>query len=261
MSVKKSNRGRSPVAYMDHAYRVEENVIKYVLSDFGTTRSYRDLRTFFNRAKMSDEDKELFEKMAEKYHITVEASYPEYIFDYFRKCILETCRDLISLISKAHGMYPNSVYEFNVRRQYQTDAINACYDMKHMLQIAINLFKSNHLEKFVPLINDIDKEIEYLKMWRKDSNKLKKACYDNDERYKVASMKRVEKEMEKQQMRDDIFLARILHISNIRYDQLRNNMSTAVVTMDEFGRPRSNCIMPAIWYETPDGKIKNFGIC
>lgn len=34
MSVKKSNRGKSPVAYMYHAYRVEENVIKYILSDF-----------------------------------------------------------------------------------------------------------------------------------------------------------------------------------------------------------------------------------
>lgn len=65
---------------------------------------------------MSSDDKERFKELVDKYHLELETSYPEYIFCYFRESILEHCKEMISLISKAHTMYPNSAYEFNVRR-------------------------------------------------------------------------------------------------------------------------------------------------
>lgn len=261
MSVPKGKRTVSDVIYFSHAYKVEERVIKYILADFGTTKSYRDLHVFAHKAKMSIEDKKRFKELVDKYHLELETSYPEYIFCYFRECILENCKNLISLISKAHTMYPNSAYEFNIRRQYQTDAISACYDMKHMMQIAIQLFNSNNLEKFVPIINDIDKEIEYLKTWRKDCNKFKKNCYENDERYRIAAVKRVEKQIEKQKERDDSFLARVIGVSNINRGYLIENMKKAEIYIDEFGRPKSNIVVPAIFYLSEDGKkIRNIGI-
>lgn len=259
MSVPKNKRTISEVAFFDQAYKVEENVIKYVLSDFGTTMRYRDLNVFTFKAKMDPDDKEAFKEMVDKYHLNVESSYPEYIFDYYRKCILEQCSELISLISKAYTMYPNSAFEFNTKRQYQTDAISVCYDMKHTLQIAIKLFNSNHLEKFVPIVNDIDKEIELLKTWRKDSNKFKKNCYENDERYRVAAAVRVEKQKEKQKISDEAFLSKVINAS-INRGYIINNIKTAQITMDEFGRPRSDRVVPAIYYMNKDGKIGNIGI-
>ena len=105
MSVPKGRRTISEVSYFSFAYRVTEKVIKYILSDFGTTKTYRDLHVFTNKAKMSHEDKELFEELASKYKLDVETSYPEYIFSYFRKSILANCRELISLKSQIKGTY------------------------------------------------------------------------------------------------------------------------------------------------------------
>ena len=261
MSVPKGKRSTSEIIYFHHAYTVMEKVVKYILSDFGTTKTYRDLHVFAYKAKMSSDDKEKFKELVEKYHLELETSYPEYIFCYFRESILEHCKEMISLISKAHTMYPNSAYEFNVRRQYQTDAISACYDMKHLMQIAIKIFNSNNLEKFVPIVNDIDKEIEYLKTWRKDCNKFKKTCYDNDERNKIAAAKRVEKQMEKQREPDDSFLARVINISKINKNQLVDNMKKATFFTDEFGRIKSSVMVPAVYYLDKDNKkIKNIGI-
>ena len=158
-------------------------------------------------------------------------------------------------------MYPNSAYEFNMRRQYQTDAISACYDMKHLMQIAIKIFNSNNLEKFVPIVNDIDKEIEYLKTWRKDCNKFKKTCYDNDERNRIAAAKRVEKQMEKQREPDDSFLARVINVSKINKNQLVDNMKKVAFFADEFGRVKSSVMVPAVYYLDKDNKkIKNICI-
>lgn len=262
MSVPKGKRTLSEVIYFSHAYTVVEKVIKYVLADFGTTKSYRDLHVFTNKAKMTDEDLDTFKELVDKYHLEVETSYPEYILCYFRESILQNCRELINLISKAHTMYPNSSYEFNVRRQYQTDAISVCYDMKHMIQIAIKLFNSNNLEKFIYIVNDIDKEIDYLKTWRKDCNKFKHGCYENDERNRINAAIKVEKRMEKQREPDDSFLARIIAVPKISRQYLINNMKKAEFSTDEFGRVKSSVMVPAIFYTTPDGKkIKNIGIC
>ena len=261
MSVPKNKRTTSEVMYFHFAYILEEKIIKYILADFGTTRSYRDLHTFVNKAKMDEKDKEVFERLVEVYHIDLESSYPEYIFDYFRSSILENCRELIDLISKAHTMYPTSVYEFNVRRQYQTDAISACYNMKHTMQIAIKIFNSNHLEKFVPLVNDIDKEIEYIKTWRKDCNKFRHGCYENDERNRINATKRVEKQIEKTREPDDSFLARILNVNKINRNQILSNTSKATFDVDNTGRLRSSIPVPAIYYmDKTNKKVINIGI-
>lgn len=54
MAVPKSKRTTSDVMYFSFAYTVVEKVIKYVLADFGTTRTYRDLHVFTNKAKMTE---------------------------------------------------------------------------------------------------------------------------------------------------------------------------------------------------------------
>lgn len=45
---------------------------------------------------------------------------------------------------------------------------------------------------------------------------------------------------------------------NRRY--IINNIKTAQITMDEFGRPRSDRVVPAIYYLNKDRKIGNIGI-
>ena len=44
MSVPKGKRTTSEIIYFHHAYTVMEKVVKYILLDFGTTKTYRDIK-------------------------------------------------------------------------------------------------------------------------------------------------------------------------------------------------------------------------
>lgn len=268
MSVPKYRRNKSEVEYFNNAYKIEEKVIKYLLADFGTTHTYRDLRIFAFKAKMNEEDTKTLEELKIKYNLDLETTYPEYILSYFREAILVDCRELMSLITKAHTMYPTSVYEYNVRRQYQSDAISICYDMKHNMQLCIKIFNSKHIEKFVDIVNDIDTEIALLKQWRKDGNKVRKECFNNDEQRKVNAYNAVTKNVNKR-VTDNEFLFRIINNGNIngniRLDKetLIYNMQHATIYVDPYGRLRSNLYIPAIYYTNPldENSITNFGFC
>ena len=52
-----------------------EKVVKYILADFGATKTYRDLHVFAYKTKMSADDKEKFKELVEKYHLELETFY------------------------------------------------------------------------------------------------------------------------------------------------------------------------------------------
>lgn len=266
MSVPKYRRNQSKLAYFDMLYKIEEKVIKYLLADFGTTHTYRQLRIFAFKAKMNEEDTKILEQLKTKYNLDLETSYPEYILSYFREAILVDCREIMSLVTKAHSTYPTSVFEFNMRRQNQSDAIALCYDMKHNMQLCIKIFNSNHMEKFVDIVKDIDTEIEYLKQWRKDSNKVRKECYNNDEQKRISAINAVSKRLEKRPS-DNIFLMRIINNANIGMnldrETMEYNLANTKIDVDAYGRLRSTLYIPAIYYMNPldDTKIANYGFC
>lgn len=259
MSVPKGKRSVSSVKYFDHAYDLVDSLTKYLISDFGTKRTYNNLYVFTNKAKMDDIDKEEFKILVDKYHLDVETAYSYWLLEHYRNTMLNIMTELIKNISHAHTMYPNSVYEFNIRRQYQTDAISNCYDLKHTLQLAINIFPVN-LKKYIPYVKLIDEEIDYLKNWRKDSNKFKKACYDNDEKYKKDAMQRAILKSSKK--KDDNFIFNMLASSSIDIstNRLLDNMKTATYYINNEGKLCSNKFVPAILFTDVNGKIVGDGI-
>lgn len=264
MSVPKSNRNQSKMEFFDFAYKIEENIIKYVLADFGTTRSYRSLRIFCARAKMEPEDGALLEYLKEKYNLDLETSYPEFILSHFRDLILSKCDEIMSCITKAYTIYPNSVFEYNNKRDHQTDAISACYELKHVLQICIRIFDSQHMEKFVWLVDDIDKEVEYIKQWRKDGNKIRKECYINDEKRRANAIAELQRRNAKRQP-DNVFLEKIMNTTGIdnQLDKktMLYNMEHAEISVDGYGRLRSSLYIPAIYFvdSSDENKITGFG--
>lgn len=252
MSVVKGKRTESNVIYFSYAYDLVEKVTKYLLSDFGIKKTYRDLKVFTYKAKMSEEDRELFTELSNKYHLDVETSYPEYIMNHYRDTALTIMTNIISSISKAYTMYPNSVYEFNVKRQHITDAISLCFDLKHTLQLAINLFTANHLEKYVPIVEMVDQEIEYLKSWRKEANKMKKTCYDNDTTQRRLSENRViKKELSK-----FIYSPTPAYVSAM----INYNIQNTVYYYDNDGYYRSSLLVPAVIFYDDNNNITSYGI-
>lgn len=264
MSVPQSNRNRSKMEFFDFLYKIEEKIIKFVLADFGATHTYRSLRIFCFRAKMNEEDSKVLEEIKQKYGIDTIASYPEYILSYFREAILVDCREVMNLISIAYTMYPTTVFEFNTRKKYQVKAIGICYDMKHELQMCIRLFDSPHIEKFTDIIEDIDKEIEYIRQWKKDCNKIRKGCYDNDTQKQIASEERVRNRNTKR-LPDNQFLERIINTAGVctqlNKKTMIDNMNNTTIDVDGYGRLRSSLYIPAVYFVSPfdENKIVGFG--
>lgn len=265
MSVPKNKRTVSEVIYFDFAYKMVEKITKYLLSDFGIKKTYRDLKVFTHKAKMNPLDAKNFEDIVNQYHLDVESSYPEWVMCHYRDTMLNIMDSIIRNISRAHTMYPNSLYEYNVKRQYQTDAISDCFDLKHTLQLAIKIFTNTNLERYIPFVSDIDKEIEYLKTWRKDSNKFKKICIENDIKAKQKTEEKMaeDAEKEKEKHKDKLFLQRIIGTAaNLSQNTLVNNLKKTKYYYDNQGHLCSSLFVPAIIiYEDKEmNKIKSIGI-
>lgn len=82
-------------------------------------------------------------------------------------------------VDYAYSMYPTTVYEYNIRRSCQNDAIGGMYHLKNIFQQIYRIFPVN-FKTYIPFINNIDNEIGLLKTWRRDGNKLYSGCIEND---------------------------------------------------------------------------------
>ena len=68
-------RNQSDVEYFDYAYKVVEHITKFLLSDLGIKKTYRDLKVFAYKAHMEETDKEEFEHLVNKYDLELETDF------------------------------------------------------------------------------------------------------------------------------------------------------------------------------------------
>ena len=102
MAVVKGKRNQSDVEYFDYAYKVVEHITKFLLSDLGIKKTYRDLKVFAYKAHMEETDKEEFEHLVNKYDLELETDFPNWLMCYYRETLLTIMRDLINNISAAY---------------------------------------------------------------------------------------------------------------------------------------------------------------
>lgn len=176
MSVPVGKRGKSNLDFFYDAYHLTDDITRFLIKDFGVKNISRDLRCFTFKAKMSEEDRENFSALCQRYSIDVEADYPAWLIDYYRTWILDICRHLIDEITTANTIYPNvqsTSFEhfYKLKQEHQYKAIAACYQLKQAMQTAGRILPVN-FEKFMPFIDKIDAEVNSLKAWRKSGNKL-----------------------------------------------------------------------------------------
>ena len=123
---------------------------------------------------MNNEDKSNFIDICTKYGINVESEYPLWLIEYYRDWILELLKNLINNVTQANTIYPTSESEFYLRRKYQHEAIANCYQLKQAFQTAIRILPVD-VEKYMPFVGMIDKELELLKSWKKSDNRILEA--------------------------------------------------------------------------------------
>ena len=172
MSVPKGKQRESKKEYYDFAYKVMDNIDDFVTRDFGLKTRVRDLKSFTFRAKMNNEDKEQFNVLCDKYKIDVVAEYPLWKVERFRDKIENLTDDVLRYITLADSIYPQTMSEFNARRNWQWKAIGTCYFLLQTFQTLMRRLDVD-VEKFMVHVDNLRREIYLLRQWKKSDNRFK----------------------------------------------------------------------------------------
>lgn len=179
MSVPKSKQHTSSTTFFYNGYKMCDEIIKFLIRDFGTKASAKDLNAFTHVVKMSAEDAKIFTDISKKYDINVESSYPQWLLESFRTRIIDTCDKFLKYLTDGNTIYPNTMFEFNLKREAQLKAIASCYYLLQELQQALRIFFPN-TDRYMPYVDMITSEISLLKKWRSACNKIRKAIETKD---------------------------------------------------------------------------------
>ena len=142
MSVPKSKRKRSRFEVFHNMQRLQKELVKYLMLDFGVTRC-----TNLGEAQFLDLK---FER------------------------VINLCAEIVGDIHRANAMYVSNMIEYEERRLYQDKAIGNCVVLKQELQSIVDVMSGLNINKYKPSIKMIDKEIVLIKSWRKSDIRLKK---------------------------------------------------------------------------------------
>lgn len=95
-----------------------------------------------------------------------------YIMTESKNQIERTASLLTANLRAAKSLYPTSMHEYEIRRDYQNAGIVNCNQLIDQLQHVIDVFNVN-LNVYGKYIKAIDREIELIKKWRQRDNKIK----------------------------------------------------------------------------------------
>ena len=147
MSVRKDKRNQSKMDFFKYADRINEQVTRWLLTNFGEKKIKSDINHIIKDISMEDQKQitDIFNKydIQSKYILKVE--YPEWYITHLRECIFKIISDLCSNITHANSIYSTTLEEANTRRLYQDEAIANCYDLLHQMQNAVMIMQSYHI--------------------------------------------------------------------------------------------------------------------
>ena len=172
MSVLKALRSLSTMEYYKNAVHIRRDITQWMLRDFGARKNPKNVALVIK--DISDEDRatvdEIFEKYGRSTKKEFQYEYPDWFVDFERRHISDILHDMMTDITEANSIYPVFVFEFELRRTHQDNAIAACYRLYQELQYIQSLFPQD-LNRFAPLLGDIEREVNLLKGWRQSDNK------------------------------------------------------------------------------------------
>ena len=173
MSVPVSRRTLSDLEFYNVAFQLRLNITNLLLRDFAIKDKIRNLSVLQGMRGMTDEDTKTLAEIAEKYGYDkpVIERYPYWLIDHFRETILGLLRDMMQNITGANTIYAISEREYQERRMLQTRAIINCEQLLQEMQYVAHVIPCD-IEKFIPYVEMIEREIALLKGWRKSDNRI-----------------------------------------------------------------------------------------
>jgi hypothetical protein len=153
MSVLKNKRSLSKLEFYHTARKLRKDITNLLLRDFGVRDKVRKIKT--------DENMEL----------TIIEEFPNWLIVELRQNVLRILHNLMMNITAGNTVYPTTMAEVGVRRQYQTAAIVNCEQLLQELMYCSDVLPLG-IEKFLPFVDVVEFEIRLLKGWRKSTNKV-----------------------------------------------------------------------------------------
>ena len=158
--------------FWKNACALEKELVFIVLHDFGLKRRAREPQFFSKVYNMKAEDAITFNGLCEQYGIIrVTEDYPAWVLDFHRRHIIELLAELKENIRSANEVYPYYREEYITRRQYQDEAIRCCGKLYDAFTLVKEMLSINP-DKYMGVVNKIERERALLKGWRKADNKI-----------------------------------------------------------------------------------------
>ena len=175
MSVLKNLRSLSNMEFYKQAISIRKTITTWLLKDFNTKPNKKSIKMIIK--DLDEEDEKILNEVFAKYGKTpnqvFQSGYPQWFVDYERGIISRCLSDIVQNITRANSIYPINENEVELRRSFQDVAIAECYNLYQELQYIVSLFPSD-LNRFINLLEEVEKEVVLLKGWRKSGNRTVK---------------------------------------------------------------------------------------
>ena len=155
MSVLASKRRLSRFEAIHHATELQKQLREFTKRDFGIKDLHKVARKKFECRidRYCDYDKYNYLLQTHKRNI-----------DYNMSMIVEKVRS-------ANSVHPRIYSEYELRRNYQNEALAFCDVVIGELQEAVEIFNVD-INEFEPYIKGINREIDLIKGWRQKDNRF-----------------------------------------------------------------------------------------
>lgn len=176
MSVLKRKRNISKMEFYHNAIKLRLMITEFLLKDFGIKSRRRNLEFAKDVYDIEDADVEEIENILSAYDLknSFIDNFPSWLIDKERDYFMDLLRSLMKNICSANTIHITNKEEYYMRRNYQTQAICDCENLLQEMQYIIYVTHPN-VEKYMPYVDIIEKEIALLKGWRKSDNKIMKS--------------------------------------------------------------------------------------
>jgi len=176
LSVLKRKRNISKMEFYHNAIKLRLMITEFLLKDFGIKSRRRNLEFAKDVYDIEDEDVEEIENILSAYDLknSFIDNFPSWLIDKERDYFMDLLRSLMKNICSANTIHITNKEEYYMRRNYQTQAICDCENLLQEMQYIIYVTHPN-VEKYMPYVDIIEKEIALLKGWRKSDNKIMKS--------------------------------------------------------------------------------------
>ena len=98
---------------------------------------------------------------------------PAYFVRYIRTRILNELTAMMENIVRGNSIYPTTLEELAMRKQFQNNAIGYCNAINATLNYAVSLFPKS-LHTFIKYADLLDHEQHLLRRWKQSNNKIER---------------------------------------------------------------------------------------